>query len=495
MPVGVRRHTVIIGAGLGGLAAACRLGAAGRRVTVVEREPGPGGKCNAVDWQGYRFDTGPSVLTLPFLLDELFAACGRRREEHLRLEPVEPGCRYFFPDGSRFDAPGTLPALREAVAAAFPEELRGFDRFAAYIRRLWDISERHFLRARPGLGTLRRLTRADVRNAPALLRPGSLDAAVRAHFRDPRLIQLFDRFATYNGSDPHRTPSAFNVIAYAEFGYGSWRCAGGMRALPAALHALAASLGVEFRFGEAAETVIVDASGRTRGVATTRGEVECSSVIVNQDAVAAMTGALLERHPRAAGWRRRFASAEPSSGGYVVLLALQGGYPHLATHNVIFTPDYAREFRELFQERRPLGDPTLYISIPCRAEPGLAPAGGEGWFVLVNAPVLDDASVWNERYADFLEERLRRGPAQLGAKAVLRRWVLAPPDFERRFGAWRGSLYGPSSNNLFAAFRRVPNRAGGGLYFAGGSAHPGGGIPLVLLSGQQAAEAVLRDAA
>jgi phytoene desaturase len=435
------------------------------------------------------------VLTLPFLVDELFRACGRRREDYLGLEPVEPGCRYFFPDGTRFDAPGTLPGMREAVARTFPDELAGFDRFTRYIARLWEVSERHFLRNRPGVRTLGRLERADWRAAPALMRPGSLDRAVRAHFRDPRLVQLFDRFATYNGSDPYRTPSAFNVIAHAEFGFGSWRCVGGMHALPTALHRLAVEQGAEVRFGEPAEQVILDSRGRVRGVATPRGELECSAVVVNQDAVAAMTGPLLASHPNAPAWRRRFATVEASSGGCVLLLAVRGSHPHLAVHNVVFTPDYPREFRELFQERRPLGDPTVYISLPSRAEPSLAPPGCESWFVLVNAPAVEEPSVWTDEYADFLQSRLSRAPVGLVAASVARRWMRAPPDFVRRYGAWKGSLYGPSSNNLFAAFRRVGNRGGGGLYFAGGSAHPGGGIPLVLLSGQQAAEAVLEDAA
>ncbi|TVR51391.1 MAG: phytoene desaturase [Puniceicoccaceae bacterium] len=495
MAVQKKRATIVIGAGLGGLAAAARIASAGEPVLVLESRSEPGGKAGRRELGGCTFDTGPSVLTLPQFLHAFFAACGQNLADWLELHPVEPGCRYRFADGTVFDAPGTLPAFREALAQAFPDQIKGFDAFARHIRRLWEVSEPFFLTRPLDRSTLRRIRPADLWRGRGLLLPWSLHRLLRHHFTDPRLVQLFARFATYNGSDPYRTPAAFAVIAHAELAFGSWRCAGGMHALPQALRRLGASLGAEYRFNTPVARVLFE-NGRPGGVELDSGErLPASRIIVNADGLAAWTGPLLAGHPRQPGRGRRLAGREPSSSGFVLLLALRRQFPDLKMHNVFFSGDYPLEFDQLFHRQQPLTDPTLYISIPSRSEPGLAPPGGEGWFVLVNAPSRTEPGFWPAHYEERILEALGRAGLPLRGADLLARTSISPVDFEAGLGAWRGSLYGPSCNPLLSAFLRLPNRDRSvpGLYFCGGSAHPGGGIPLVVTSGRLAAEAVLAD--
>ena len=485
---------IVIGGGLGGLAAAMKLAYAGREVVVLEKNARVGGKCDLVEWEGFRMDTGPSVLTLPFVLDRLFSDVGLAREQYLSLERVEPACRYFFADGSCFDAPGGVEAFCDAVERFSPGEGKSAERFLAYGRRLWEVSETFFLQNPLDRKALGRLRPRHLSGLAALMRPGSMHKAVRAHFRDPRLGQLFDRFATYNGSDPHRTPAAFNVIPYVEIAFGSWRCRGGMYALAKALVRAARDLGVRIETETPVCKVRFSSTGdRVDGLELEDGSVrEADSVVVNADAMTALTGELLAGHPRASAWRRGRSREEPSSSGYVLCLALNRRYDSLAAHNIVFCRDYRLEFEQLFRRKSPLTDPTLYVSIPAKCETSLAPPGKEGWFVLVNAPSgVGDGQVW-AGYDDSLIARLCQQPLNLHLKDVLWRWTRNPHEFQRCFGAWQGALYGAASNGLLAAFRRVPNAgAVRGLHFAGGSAHPGGGIPLVLLSGNIAARQIL----
>ena len=490
-PPGGQKRAHIVGAGLGGLSAAIHLAARGWHVTVFEQNERPGGKCHVYERDGFRFDTGPSVLTMPFVLDELYQAAGEKASDHLTIEPVEPACRYFFADGTRFDAPGNREAFLSAMAREFPGEAEGARKFFAYTARLWEVREPFFLSAPLDWRVLRKARPKHLPGALAMMKPGSLHRVVRSYFRDPRLIQLFDRFATYNGSDPYRTPAAFNVISHVEFTFGSWRIRGGMYVLVEQLTALARRLGVAFRHNTPVEKVIFQ-EHRAAGLRVRGEDLPAEAVVINADAISAWTGPLLADHPHYARKQRKVARQEASSGGFVLLLALKRPFPHLDRHNIFFPKEYRPEFTQLFQEQCPLRNPTIYLS-RTTDEPGepLVPPGREGWFVLVNAPARPDPGDWPEDYREDLLKKLMALPTGLQSEDILWTHTMSPADFARRFGAWKGSLYGASSNHLLAAFRRVPNRDSlKGLAFAGGSAHPGGGIPLVLRSGHLAAEAV-----
>ena len=494
-----KQETIVIGAGLGGLAAAIRLQAAGHAVRVFEQEPQAGGKANRISWQGYHFDTGPSLLTMPFVVDDLFRVAGKRREDYLEWERLEPACRYFFPDGSRFDMQGNLEANRDAIKAAFPDEVAGWDRFIAYGKQLWDVSGPAFLFNPMDWKVPLRLNPLKALGALPALMPEPMDRALHRYFKDPRLIQLFRRYATYNGSDPFRCPATFNVIPYVELAFGSWHCRGGMYALVQALEQLAVDSGVEFTYNKKVAQLHFGKQGRRIDqVEFEDGEkLPASMLVLNADAITARAGDLFAGHPRHLYWKNKYNKAEASVSGFVVLLAVKDGPVDLSCHNIFFRENYPREFREIFQEAGPLSTPTLYLHSPSRIDGSLAPVGGESWFLLANAPSLDRFSEWPSHYAAELERQLieQFQKHDLGGETLKVEWRYGhgPSFFRDRYGAWQGSLYGLSSNSLKSAFFRVGNASPTeGLAFAGGSAHPGGGIPLVLLSGKMAAESLLQ---
>ncbi|MEM0966675.1 MAG: phytoene desaturase family protein [Verrucomicrobiota bacterium] len=486
------RDCIVIGGGIGGLAAAIRLASEGKKVTIIEKNAHLGGKCDYLVRDGFHFDLGPSVLTLPFLLDELFAAAGRLREDYLAIEPVEPGCSYFFADGTRFDAPGTMDDFQKAIAEAFPSEIDGFRKFREHLQRLWEVSGPAYLFNPLGIKTLQSIPlRKAIRALPDLI-PAKMENRLQKFFKDPRLIQLFSRFATYNGSDPKRTPATFNVVAHAELAFGSWRCAGGMYALIRALTKLAKELGVEVMTNTEVDRIDFRPDGSLDGVLTREGsKIKSPFVVCNQDAATAWSGSLLSQSRFSPRKSHRAAKIESSSSGFVFLAALNRKHEELACHNVFFSSDYDREFRDLFGPGQPLQNPTIYVSRPSCKDPSLAPEGKEGWFVLINAPSLQAFEHWDEReYAKAVTSQLveRCGLAEEEIE-----WIHfhGPRFYHEQYSAWNGSLYGPSSNTMRQGFLRFPNssRRIDGLAFCGGSAHPGGGIPLVLLSGKFAATA------
>ncbi|MGE9293429.1 MAG: phytoene desaturase family protein [Puniceicoccales bacterium] len=484
---------LVVGAGLGGLSAAIHLALDGHQVTLLEKNEQPGGKANYRHWNGYHFDTGPSLVTMPFVLRELFERAGRKLEDYLELTRVTPACRYFFSDGCRFEAPGNLEGMRAAIAETFPGEEVGFDKFIKNGKRLWEVSGPAFLFNPMELSTLFKINPLKGLAGLSALRPETLLASLQRHFKDPHLIQLFSRYATYNGSDPARTPATFNVISYVEMAFGSWHLQGGIYTLVKALVRLAEELGVEIRCQCPVQALTFASGGKSvSGVELGKGErLSSERVVINADAVTALSGPLMAQHPKAAQWKQAWSAKEVSGSGYVMLLAIEKNFPELACHNIFFCEEYAREFREIFDQAKPLGDPTIYISAPCKVDPSQAPGNGEAWFVLVNAPSLDRCADWPESYPNFLLKRLQALVPGFTPDSIRWQQNLGPTFLRDTYGAWQGSIYGPSSNSTASAFFRVRNRSSvRGLAFAGGSAHPGGGIPLVLTSGRLAAQAL-----
>lgn len=500
----MQSDVIIVGGGLGGLAAAIRLQAAGRRVRLMEKNERVGGKMNVVAADDYTFDTGPSLFTMPWVVRELWRAAGRSADDDLTIVPVDPVCRYTWPDGTRWDHRAALPDLIDEINRLSPDDATGFFRFMAFASRIYRATAEPFLLS-PFRGWRDFVTPRLLRDAPALDPLHTVDQAVRRYFRSPYLRQVFNRYATYNGSSPYRAPATFCIIPYIEFAEGGWYLKGGMYSLARALLRLAESLGVEVELNAEVVEVCVRGTGRDRrasGVRLADGrQLDAARVIVNVDALHGLRHLVAPEHRRR--WTdRRIERQEPSCSGFVVLLGIDRDYPDLAHHNIFFSPDYPAEFRAIFDLQVPAPDPTIYVAATSRTDPEHAPAGGMNLFVLVNAPAVHSGASprfhWSreaESYRDLVIRLLeRRGLPDL-RQHIRFQQTITPADFQERYRSWRGALYGASSNQQLSAFLRPPIVSPDvrGLYFVGGATHPGGGIPLVLLSGKAVAAAIERE--
>lgn len=490
---------VVVGAGMGGLSAAIRLASRGQRVTVVEKLGRPGGKMGEVRAEGYRWDTGPSVITMKHVFEQVFRDAGQDLRDYVDLVPINPITRYFWRDGATIDAVANEDAMCENIRRAFgPSDVDGYRRFMRYVEQLYQVVSGPFLyRAKPTVRDLLRLPLANVFKIDALR---TMHQAVRAHFANPHLIQLFDRFATYNGSSPYLVPATLNVISYVEMAQGAWYPKGGVFQLATAFERLAMALGVDVRYNCEA-TRIEQASRRVTGVALADGTtLAADAVVCNVDYTFAQNTLLSAANDPSASDK---AVLEPSCSGFVLLMGVAGQHDALAHHNIFFSDDYPREFDDIFKRKVAAADPTVYVCITSKTDAEHAPPDHENWFVLVNAPYLTDAYDWREHtsaYAQAVKTRLLdqvaavEGTAAVAGNTHLIR-TLTPADLQAHFGGHQGAIYGFSSNNRTAAFMRPGNRSGNvrGLYYASGSAHPGGGVPLVTLSGIAAANCMLDD--
>jgi phytoene desaturase len=497
--VGDVARVVVVGAGLGGLAAAARLAAAGHTVTVLEQAWRVGGKLGWYSRDGHGFDTGPSLVTLPQVFEDLFAATGDPLHTVLDLQRLDPAVAYRFADGTTTALPGRLAA----IPGRLEDDLGAGagDQWSALLTRaeaMWRATEQPFLRSPlAGAGTLARLAR-DVSELRTIAPGRTLRGLGRSYLTDPRLRMLVDRYATYSGSDPRRAPAALLTVPWVEQAFGSWYVRGGLRRLPEAVADRAAERGAVLRCGTEVSEVLVE-GGRAAGVRLADGtELRADVVVCNADA-ATLYGRLLPHAVPARRPRAALSRVTPSSSGLVLLLALGGRTPGLAHHTVLFPADYDAEFDALFGRggpKRPVADPTIYISAP--DDPATRPdEDSESWFVLVNAPRHEpDGGVdWTAPgLADAQADRLLTVLAERGLDVRDRvRWqvVRTPADLERETGSPGGSIYGTSSNGARAAFLRPANASPvPGLFLVGGSAHPGGGLPLVTLSAEIVADLV-----
>ncbi|HEV2088440.1 MAG TPA: phytoene desaturase family protein [Cryptosporangiaceae bacterium] len=482
---------VVVGAGVGGLAVAARLAVGGHRVTVCERADAVGGKLGiaqrVTDAGAFRFDTGPSLVTMPHVLADLFRETGDPLESVLDLQPLDPIARYVYPDGTTFDSCADPFEFRrrldDALGGGAGSDWGGFWRRA---ERIWEVTHGPFLESTlDGPADLaRQATRvADL----ATIAPWrTLRGLGRAHLRDPRLRMFLERYATYTGSDPRRAPAALATVPYAELTFGGWYVRGGLRGIADALLARCQALGVTVHTGAEVRKILATGSGVTGVLLTHGGRLPADVVVANADA-AHVYGDLIQV-PSAA---RRLRAVTPSLSGFVLLLGVRGHTPGLAHHTVLFPSDYDAEFDQVFGDPgRPVTDPTLYLSVP--PDPTVHPDGHEAWFLLVNAARqgLGRGTVdWRtpglaEHYADHLLARLAARGHDLRDRLVFRD-IRTPADLETETSSVGGAIYGTSSNGRRAAFLRPANRSVvPGLYLVGGSSHPGGGLPLVTLSAQ-----------
>lgn len=489
-----RDPILVIGGGIGGLSTAIRLATAGQKVIILEQQGQVGGKMGQVEAEGFRWDTGPSVITMRPVFAELFQVAGRRMEEYLTLQPVDPLTRYLYPDGMVLDATRDLARMAEQIGGVEERDVAGYLRYLAYAAQLHRITGPVFIYDQPP--TPASFLRVPPWDAVKVDPLRTMDQSIRSFVRSPYLRQLLGRFATYVGGSPYLAPATLNVIAHVEMTGGVWYPLGGVYAIAQAMARLATELGVEIRTHCPVAQIDIK-NGRAAGVILGNGERMAAQAVVANVDVATVYQRLLPPGAVTPNQVRKLTQAEPSCSGFILLLGVEGEHPQLAHHNIFFSADYPREFEQIFRQGQPPDDPTVYVAITSKSDPSHAPPGCENWFVLVNAPAVDDRFDWSvhkEAYARRVLGVLRGFGLDVDA-AIRTRQILTPLDLARLTGAHRGALYGASPNSRWTAFRRPHNRCREipGLYFAGGTTHPGGGVPMVTLSGKVAAELVLAD--
>ncbi len=560
-------HILIIGGGMGGLSAAVRLAAQGRRVTLIERNDRIGGKLHL--WEAphphrpgdrpFRFDTGPSLITLPFVFEQLFAAAGEKLSDHLQLTRLDPIARYQWADGTTFEACVDPARLREAIERFAPGDFPGWQRFFEQGRLTWDLSADLFLYHCPEQVFGPRAVSPLPREAPMSSgvidqgpqRTGALQAlsalsipirigmfsrlrrVIDRNIKSPRLREILYQYATYSGASPFRAPATLAVIPFAEFHFGGYYIQGGLYRLAEATAALARRMGVEIVTGVDVEQIIVEPQGRasrsdasrnaTReddsarsdappragrraaravGVRLSNGtEIRADAVVANSDAIFTMSR-LIDPRFRRAYPDARLASLDPGGSGMILLLGVDRTYPQLAHHTKFMPEDYTSDLRAMFHTRTIPEDPCIYVAASTRSDPTQAPDGCENLFVLASAPALGgtgpglDWASAGPRYRDQLVRTLehRWGLTDLSSRIVVEK-TYSPADLARVYNANRGGIYGLGSDSLKNAFLRPPNRDKDidRLYYVGGATHPGGGLPLVTLSGKIVSELIAQD--
>ncbi len=483
---------LILGAGIGGLSAAIHLAAKGYCVTVLEQNPAVGGKMAEITENGFRWDTGPSVITMRGVFEDLFRAAGRHLEDYLTLLPVEPLTRYFWPDGTTLDLSRDLTRTAAQINALEPRDLEGYLDFLAEAARLHRITGPVFTDGPPpSLESLKRVTLKDALSVDVVR---TLQQSIERRVRHPHLRQLLGRFATYVGASPYLAPATLGVIAHVELTEGVWYPQGGIYQIARAYEKLALELGVEIRLNTRIREICAHGE-QVSVVILENGEILPAQTILSNLDVTSTYGLIQSE------WARlKLASLmkrDVSCSGMALLLGVEGAFPELAHHNIFFSSDYRREFEQIFSERVLPDDPTLYLCVTSKTDPSHAPAGCENWFVMVNAPPLTPGPSPEGRGGAEVTEMLLDRLARVGLDArskIRSQRLLTPLDIQKNTGAFRGALYGVSFNDRFAPFKRPHNRSEfKGLYFAGGTTHPGGGVPLVTLSGKLAAELIMRD--
>jgi len=483
-------NVVVIGAGMGGMACAARLRAQGHAVTVVEQSDTWGGKLGRTEHDGHVFDTGPSLLTLPAVYRDLFLKTGRPIEESVDIVDLETAFRYQFADGTVLRMPGvgignSADAIGDALGGTSATQWRNFMERAS---AMWAATRTPFLESElQGLRTLLALS-TRVRDLRNIAPQKTLRALAKNYFSDPRLITLVDRYATYTGSDPRMAPAALATIPYIEQTFGAYHVAGGLRELGRALFERCIELGVNFDFS--ADVTSINGASRATGIALGTGRVIKADIVVANADASTVYGKLLSPEAQRACRRevRKLRKSTPSLAGFVSLLAIEGTTEDLEHHNVFFPEDYNAEFDSIFGAHpSPVDQPTIYLCRP--QDPSMAPDGDESWFILINAPRHDVESGCDWTASNLAAKygaQIRSQLADRGFDTSARiKWQQdsTPADLESRTRAPGGSIYGTSSNGTSSAFLRPSNTSPlPGLFLVGGSAHPGGGLPLVAMS-------------
>ena len=481
---------IIIGSGIAGIATSIRLACQGYDVSVFEKNEYPGGKLSSFTLGDYRFDFGPSLFTMPHFVDELFTLAGENPRDHFQYKRKEIGCKYYWEDGVRLNAYGDNNRFLEEVDKTLGVPKHQLQNYLEQAQKKYNRTVSIFLeKSLHKLDTY--LNKATVKG---ILHLFSYELETTLHkvnmrrLKEPHLVQFYDRFATYNGSNPYQTPGMMTLIQHLEQHYGTFVPEKGMVDITNSLVALAKRKGVQFHFNTAVEEIVIEHQLAT-GIRVNGTTHKANVVVSNMDVVPTYRHLMpTQKAPE------KSLQQERSSSAVIFYWGIDRSFPDLDLHNIFFSDNYQAEFDAIFRDKTLFEDPTVYVNITAKDVHGDAPAGKENWFVMVNAPH-DTGQDWHALSKTLKKQVLDKLNRNLNvdlANHIEKEWVLTPPLIADKTASFTGALYGAASNNRMAAFLRHPNfsRQISNLYFCGGSVHPGGGIPLCLLSAKIVANLV-----
>ncbi len=488
-------NIVVIGAGLGGLSAAISLATEGFSVEIVEKNDKVGGKLNIMEKDGFTFDLGPSILTMPHIFDALFTRASKNREDYVRFEKVEPHWRNFFEDGAVIDLTPDKEAMRKELDKLGPSAADEFERFMAYSKKLCTETEAGYFAK--GLDTFWELIRCygPIRSLLSFDVFRSMNQGVRRFISDPKLVDILNYFIKYVGSSPYDSPALMNLMPYIQFEYGLWYVHGGMYGLAQAMERLALELGVNIRLN-AEVTEIRREGNRATAICLADGQVLPADIVVsNMEVIPAMQKLLYSKENEL----KKMQRFEPTCSGLVLHLGVDRIYRQLAHHNFFYSDHPRHHFDAIFHSHTLSDDPTIYLVAPCKSDPKQAPSGCEIIKVLPHIPHLDpNKPLSPEEYLAFRERVLikleRMGLTDL-RKHIVTEEYWTPHDIQARYYSNQGSIYGVVADRFKNLGFKAPQRSNqlNNLYFVGGSVNPGGGMPMVTLSGQLVRDKILTD--
>jgi len=476
------KKAVVVGSGIAGLASAIRLQNKGYSVLVLEKNAYPGGKLTQLSGNGYRFDAGPSLFTMPNLVTELFELSGKNPKDYFDYDQLDVLCNYFYEDGTRISAYKEIDRFAEEIDRNTKDSAEKVKKHLNKSKFIYGATEEQFLNR--SLHKVRSFlsfsTLVSILKLPFLNIFSTMNQVNEKMFADSKTIRLFNRYATYNGSNPYKAPGILNIIPHLEFGLGAYLPKGGMHEITNSLVQLAKDIGVEFRFDE--EVISIETEGnKAKCVRTKSDNYEGYSIVCNAD-----IHTVYEKLIPSAKKLAQVDKQERSSSALIFYWGIGKEFPELDVHNILFTEDYKTEFDHLFESKTITQDPTIYINITSKKLKEDAPEGKENWFVMINVPSVYGQD-WDTMIAEARKHILAKLSRNLGTDIeplIEFEELLTPKLIQDKTNSYKGSLYGTSSNNRFAAFFRHKNFSSEfkNLYFCGGSVHPGGGIPLALSS-------------
>ena len=488
-----KRSAIIIGSGVAGMAVAIRLAVQGFEVAVYERNAKPGGKLSMFEKDGFRFDAGPSLFTQPGHLEELFADAGEPIGEYFQYQPVDITCKYFFENGKSIDAFADNNLFASELQEKTNEPAANLQKYLSASQNLYDNVGSVFLNYslhKKSTWFNKRIFKAlGAVKLPYLF--SNFNRYNSRQFETPEARQIFNRFATYNGSNPYKAPAMLSLIPHLELNRGVYYPGGGMISITNALYKLALKKGVSFHFNTAVNRII-HTEGVAKGIVVNEENIHADIIVSNADMYFTWKQ-LVSRLDRA----QKIVRQERSSSALIFYWGINKQFNELDLHNIFFSKNYPEEFRFIFKKKELFSDPTVYVNITGKKEVAHAPAGKENWFVMINVPANtgQDWELLKQQARQYIIDKLNRLLKTDLSVLIESETIMDPVTIEEQTGSFMGSLYGSSSNTRMAAFKRQPNFTSSikNLYCCGGTVHPGGGIPLCLKSAAITAAIIEKD--